>query len=102
MIGVQDQNRIAMSQRERDMLAILRGVLSGDRTVAEAARLLQKSVRQVRRLKSQLKTQGDGVVVHGLRGQSSHHRHESKLRSKVLAAYRRRYSDFGPTFACEK
>jgi hypothetical protein len=102
MIGVQDQDRIEMSQRERDALAILRGVLSGDRTVVEAARLLKKSVRQVRRLKGKLKAQGDGAVVHGLRGKPSNHRHESKLRSKVLAAYRRRYSDFGPTFACEK
>ena len=32
MIGVQDQDRIAMSQPERDRLAILRGVQSGDRT----------------------------------------------------------------------
>lgn len=102
MIGVQDQDRIEMSQRERDVLAILRGVVSGDRTVAEAARLLKKSVRQVRRLKGKLKAEGDGVVVHGLRGQPSNHRHEPKLRSKVLAAYRSRYSDFGPTFACEK
>jgi hypothetical protein len=102
MIGVQLQDRIEMSQRERDVLAILRGVVSGDRTVAEAARLLKKSVRQVRRLKGKLKAQGDDAVVHGLRGRPSNHRHESKHRSKVLTAYRSRYSDFGPTFACEK
>jgi hypothetical protein len=50
-IAVQDQDRIAMSQPERDELTILRGVVSGDRTGAEAARLLKKSVRQVRRLR---------------------------------------------------
>jgi hypothetical protein len=101
-IDVQDQDRIAMSQRERDVLAILRGVVSGERTVAEAARLLKKSVRQVRRLKGKLKAKGDGALVHGLRGKPSNRRLDGTLRKQVLVAYRRRYSDFGPTFASEK
>ena len=101
-IAVQDQDRIAMSQRERDVLAILRGVVSGDRTVTDAARLLKKSVRQVRRLKGKLKSQGDGALVHGLRGKPSNRRLDAQLRSRVLVAYRRRYSDFGPTLASEK
>jgi hypothetical protein len=101
-IAVQDQDLIAMSQRERDVLAILRGVVSGDRTVTEAARLLKKSVRQVRRLKGKLKTGGDGALVHGLRGKPSNRRRDAKLRSRVLTVYRRRYRDFGPTLACEK
>ena len=101
-IAVQDEDRIAMSQRERDILAILRGVVSGDRTVTDAARLLKKSVRQVRRLKGKLKAKGDGALVHGLRGKPSNRRLTATLRRRVLAAYRRRYSDFGPTLACEK
>lgn len=91
-----------MSQRERDVLAIMRGVLSGDRSQAEAARLLKRSSRQVRRLKYKLKTQGDVALVHGLRGQPSNHRHEPSLRRQVLKAYRARYRDFGPTLASEK
>ena len=102
MIGVQDQDRIAMSQHERDRLAILRGVVSQDRTQVEAARLLKLSVRQVRRLSCELQAEGDGALVHGLRGQPSNHRHAKSFRKQVLSAYRKRYSDFGPTFACEK
>jgi Helix-turn-helix domain len=102
MIEVQVQDRIAMSQRERDVLGIMRAVVSGERTQAEAARLLHKSVRQVRRLQRKLKTQGDGALVHGLRGQPSNRRLEPTLRRQVLAAYRRRYRDFGPTLASEK
>jgi hypothetical protein len=101
-IELQVQDRISMSQRERDVLTIMKGVVSGDRTVAEVARLLKKSVRQVRRLKVKLKAKGDGALVHGLRGQPSNRRLDAKLRKRVLAAYRSRYSDFGPTFACEK
>ena len=71
MVGVQDQDRIAMSQRERDRLGVLRGVASGERTQVEAARLLRLSVRQVRRLVVQLQAEGDGALVHGLRGRPS-------------------------------
>src|SRR5882724_1823678 len=102
MIGLQVQDRITMSQRERDRLGVLRGVVSGDRTQVEAARLLKLSDRQVRRLAGQLKAEGDGALVHGLRGQPSNHQHEESFRQQVLTAYRKRYSDFGPTFACEK
>jgi hypothetical protein len=46
--------------------------------------------------------EGDRALVHGLRGQPSNRRVDAALRRKVLQAYRRRYADFGPTFACEK
>ena len=44
-----DGDRIAMSQRERDRLRVLHSVLDGQRTQAEAARLLRLSTRQVAR-----------------------------------------------------
>src|SRR5271165_6886693 len=95
-------DRIAMSQKERDVLKILHGVLHGDRTQAEAARLLGFSVRHVRRLQRKLEAYGDGALVHGLRGQPSNHRTDPAVRKRVLQLYRRCYADFGPTFASEK
>src|SRR5215207_5730911 len=102
MIEVQDRNRVSMSQRERDVLKVMQPVLDGKRTQAEAARLLKRSVRQVRRIQQKLEAGGDAALVHGLRGKPSNHRHEATLRPKVLKAYRARYPDFGPTLACEK
>jgi hypothetical protein len=102
MIEVQDRTRVAMSQRERDVLKVMQPVLDGKRTQAEAARLLKISVRQIRRIQQKLDTGGDTTLVHGLRGKPSNHRHEPAFRAKVLKAYRARYHDFGPTFACEK
>jgi hypothetical protein len=99
---VEEEDRIAMSQRERDVLKVVQSVVDGKRSQAEAARLLKLSSRQVRRLQRKLKKQGDAALVHGLRGKPSNHRFDTALRAKVLNAYRRRYSDFGPTFACEK
>jgi Helix-turn-helix domain len=102
MIEVQDRTRVAMSQRERDVLKVMQPVLDGKRTQAEAARLLRLSIRQVRRIQQKLEGGGDTALVHGLRGKPSNHRHKPALRNKVLKAYQQRYRDFGPTFACEK
>jgi hypothetical protein len=44
------ESRISMSQRARDALKVMSAVLLGERTQAEAVRLLRTSERQVRRL----------------------------------------------------
>jgi hypothetical protein len=98
----QSQDRIAMSQRERDLLKVMGPVLEGTRTQAEAARLAGLSVRQVRRVQRKLERAGDAALVHGLRGKPSNRRFPPGFRKKVLAAYRQRFQDFGPTFASEK
>src|SRR5579885_3354195 len=95
-------DRIAMSQRERDTLKAMAPVLQGERTQAEAARLLGLSVRQVRRIQRRLERDGDAALAHRLRGKPSNRRLGDDVRRQALDAYRRRFADFGPTFACEK
>src|SRR3954452_19936036 len=101
-IDVPTPDRIPMSQRERDVLKVMDAVLSGERTQAEAGRLLGLSTRQVRRLQRKLEAGGDRAIVHGLRGKPSNHQADAEFRQSVLEAYRARYADFGPTFASEK
>lgn len=96
------EDRAAMSQHERDILKVMHTVTAGERTQAEAARLLRRSVRQVRRIQRRLEDEGDQAVVHRLRGQPSNRRLDPQRRQQVLSAYRRDYADFGPTFASEK
>ncbi len=95
-------DRIEMSQRERDRLKVMAAVLEGRRTQPEAARLLKRCVRQVRRIQRRLETEGDVGVIHRLRGRSSNHAKGDVLRLGVLARYRERYMGFGPTLAAEK
>lgn len=97
-----ERDRVEMSQRERDVLKIMDGVLKGGRSQAEAARLLRLSVRQVGRLKKRLLEEGDRTVVHGLRGQPSNRRKAEEFRKEVLENYRQYFADFGPTLAAEK
>src|SRR2546421_13118688 len=97
-----EKDRIEMSQRERDVLKVMSLVLKGERTQAEAARLLKRSVRQVRRLQQRLQSQGDSAVVHGLRGRPSNRRVDPAVKASALASYRVKYLGFGPTLAAEK
>jgi hypothetical protein len=95
-------DRIEMNQDERDLLNVLKSVLSKHRSQAQAAAMLGKSSRQVRRLLKALTDKGDGAVVHGLKGRPSNHKAHDHFRKAVLDAYAKHYPDFGPTFAAEK
>jgi hypothetical protein len=95
-------DRIEMSQRERDVIKVMEAVLAGERTQVEAGRLLERSVRQVRRIQRRLKAEGDRGVVHRLRGRASNRRTEAASRRKVVEVYQREYEGFGPTLASEK
>src|SRR5438270_12094449 len=101
-IDVPTPDRIPMSQRERDVLKIMHAVLKGDRTQAEAARLLGLSTRQVRRIQRKLEATGDEAVVHGLRGRPSNHRPDPSLKRSVWDAHRARCGDYGPTFVSDQ
>ncbi len=97
-----DRERIAMSQRERDVLKVLDAVEEGTRSQREAGRLIRRTPRQVRRILCRLKAEGDRGVIHRLRGRPSNRRIDPDLRRGVIEAYRADYSDFGPTLAAEK
>lgn len=101
-MDLMSEDRLEMSQRERDVLKVMGAVLSGKRTKKEAARLLRRSVRQVRRLARRLEAVGDGAVIHGLRGKPSNRRLAAGTREQALEIYREELPDFGPTLASEK
>src|SRR5947209_585694 len=97
-----EKDVLEMSQRERDVLKVMSLVLKGERSQVEAARLLKRSVRQVRRLQRRLEGEGDGGVVHKLRGLPSNRALDETVRGQVLALYRQHYGGFGPTLSAEK
>jgi hypothetical protein len=94
-----EKDRIEMSQRERDVLKVMSLVLKGQRTQMEAARLLGRSERQVRRIQRALEDQGDAAVVHKLRGRPTNHALDAAQKHQALRLYREHYLGFGPTFS---
>ena len=95
-------DRIEMSQQERDRLKVMEAVLTGKRMQIEASRLLNLSSRQVRRIQRRMELEGDGGIVHRLRGRPGNARKDKVFKKQVLRIYVKDYNGFGPTLASEK
>jgi transposase len=98
---MEKQEMLMLSGKERDRLKVLHEVQGGHLTQGEAAEHLGISDREVRRLLVRIQEQGDGGVVHRLRGKVSNRRLAEGLRSRALKLVKAKYGDFGPTLACE-
>ncbi len=90
-----------LSGKERDRLKVLHEVQEGHLRQRAAAGQLGISDREGRRLLVRIEVEGDGGVVHRLRGKASNRRLPEGLRSRVLKLVKANYRDFGPTLACE-
>jgi len=95
------EERIELSQRERDKLKILHELKRRQIRQSEAAERLCLSTRHVRRLYARLKKEGDRAVVHRLRGIASNRKISAGKEQKGIALLKSRYGDFGPTLASE-
>lgn len=95
--------RIAMSQQERDWLDWLKRARDRKMTQKEAAERMGVTERWVRKLLRRMKTGGDRVVVHGLRGKASNRKIRVEVRSEAMQALQHPdWHDFAPTFAAEQ
>lgn len=95
------EERISMSQCERERLKVLQQIEQGHWTQVEGARRMHLSARQVRRIQRRVAAEGDGGVMHRLRGRPSNRKIPEAMQRRVLAQVRGRYGDFGPTLAAE-
>jgi transposase len=96
-----EEERIAMTQEERDRLHWLKQARDKKIKKVEAARNMGVTPRWLRQLLKRFKREGDRVVAHGLRGRPSNHRIAEKQRRRIMAIVQREYADFGPTLASE-
>jgi len=94
--------RIPMSKWDVHRAEILNAVVEEKVTLKYAAKRLQLSYRQAKRLLKRYREEGAAGIVHRNVGRPSHRRIDEQTRQRVLALHRERYSDFGPTLAAEK
>jgi DNA-binding Lrp family transcriptional regulator len=95
------EERIAMSQKERDWLQWLQQAKQRKITQRTAAEWMGVSERWVRKLLFRMRKKGDRVVIHGLRGKPSARRIGHVVRGRAVRLVRAEYGDFGPTLAAE-
>jgi len=93
---------IMATQRELKILYLIRRAIDKVITQKEAAKVAGLSERQVRRKVKRVVEEGDKGIIHKSRGKPSNRAVPDKVRDKVLAIFKDKYSDFGPTLASEK
>ena len=93
---------LTMSTKELDRLYILQRVCDRRLKAVEASRILGITPRQMRRLVERFKQSGAAGLISRSRGKPSNNRLPEALSREAIDCVRRRYSDFGPTFAAEK
>jgi len=91
-----------MSRKERERLTVMAGIKQRELTLVQAAELMGVGYRQSKRIWRRYQDEGDGGLMHRLRGKPGARRKPPALRAQVLARYdEERYADFGPTLMAE-
>jgi len=96
------KDTIVVRQEELRRLHVIGRVIEKAMRQEKAAEVLCLSTRQIRRIVRRIKVEGDGGIVHRLRGKRSNRKRPEQIRRKAIELYRSTYSDFGPTLASEK
>lgn len=91
-----------MSLKQLDHLDILRRAERREITRVRAAGLLKVDERTIRRQLERLENEGPGFLQHGLKDRPSNNHIPVTEEEKIKHLLKKKYSDFGPTFAAEK
>lgn len=93
---------ISMSDRDVLKFKVLNDVREHRLSQVDAASILNLSTRHIRRLLSQLRSQGASSLAHAARGRPSNRCYPHSFRTEILHIVKTYYADFSPTFALEK
>jgi transposase len=91
-----------MSNREITRLEAMQRIKDKRLTQKEAARMLNLSVRQIKRLFRAYKARGAKGLISARRGKASNYRIDAQVEQQALDVLKEKYADFGPTLAHEK
>jgi transposase len=97
-----EKDTIMLRQKDLRRLHVVHKVLEERMTQKEAAQLVSLSERQLRRILTRIREEGDEGIVHRSRGKPSQRRLPKKLKKRIIHLYRNTYADFGPTLFAEK
>ena len=81
---METRETIILDARAQHRLYVLNHVLTGGLTAEEAARVLDLSIRQVRRLLRRYRVDGSAGLVHGNRDRTPGHRTPDAVRARIV------------------
>jgi transposase len=97
-----EKDIIMVRQKELKRLHVIHKVIEGTLSQREAGELTSLSERQIRRIVTRIKEEGDGGIIHKSRGKPSKRKLSHKLKERIIDLYRTTYTGFGPTLFTEK
>lgn len=93
---------LSLTKAEQQRLLVIGKVDRGELTAAQAAEVVQRSVRQVRRILAAYRKEGAAALVHGNRDRTPAHAIPDHVRHRVVALARTRYAGLNDTHLTEK
>ena len=93
---------IKMSKKEVYRVEVIKRSVRRELSQKEAGNLLGLSTRQIKRLVKRVRKEGIGGLCHRSRDRESRRKLSKEKELKIVALYKEKYPDFGPTFAQEK
>ena len=93
---------LEMSAKELNRLEVMQRLAKKQMSQKEAGRILDVSVRQIKRLLRAYRQKGAAGLVSKQRGHKSNNRLSEDMKRKALNLLRTKYKGFGPTLAHEK
>lgn len=91
-----------MTLKEADRLVVVRRVESKDLNIRKAAKELDISMRQMRRVWKRYQQLGPEGIISQRKGKPNCRKLPDDFRKKVLNILHEKYADYGPTLAAEK
>ena len=93
---------IVMTIKEADRYDIIKNLISRKLNGSQAAKQLNLSIRQIKRLKRRVEKEGIKGIIHKNRGKESNHKISDETREKTIKLIKEKYTDFTPALAQEK
>jgi len=93
---------LVMSKKEIDQVSIFEKLKNKQIKQSDAAKMLDLSIRQVKRKAKVFKRDGAISLIHGNRGKASNRRIDEEKTKLAIELIKEKYDDFGPTLAAEK
>lgn len=91
-----------MSEKQWRRLDVVERIERGEMTIAEGARALGISPRQMKRIRKRVATAGQSGVVHGNTGRAPKHRIATLVRTRIVQLRRELYRGFNDQHFTEK
>jgi len=88
------KEKVTLNQKEQNRLIVLNQVNTGNLTISQAAKLLNLSVRHVKRLLAAYRKEGAAALAHGNRGRKPHNALDANLKRGVVELAKSTYAGF--------